>query len=1057
MANWTCSTCSQENPLRRQTCRECGRLLTETAAVQAGKTHVAPAARLAPDAAAQPGPAEGERRLVTAVFADLSGYTTLAERLDPEELVDVVDPLISALTDIVGRFEGHVDKFAGDAVLCLFGAPVAHEDDPERALLAALEMQRELARLVRELPPEDRDLTLHIGVNTGHGVARVIGGEARVEYSVAGDVINVAQRLQSQAPSGEVYVGDLTYELARARFDFEPLGELSLKGKAEPVIAWRLIGERSPPGSLRASSPSRAAPFIGRRAELTAADLALDALVDGSGRLLIVTGEPGVGKSRFTQEVRERAERRGLRWLEARCPSYGAGVPYSPYAGLLRNAAGITRDTPAESARSRLAALSGPDSHRWTPYFSRLLGVPPPAGAGDTEKLEPEAFRRYLHEAVGSWLQAQAHDRGLVLAIEDLHWADASSLALTRELAGLCGSTSFLLYVTARSDQTAPREAVADAAGDTTVQVIALEAFGQADTTALIEGILGEPPHAGLMRVIGERASGNPFFIEEVVQSLRESGTLVQERGKWQLAGGHDTAPLPATVEEVVAGRMDLLTPPAAELLQTASVIGRRVRMPILNEVRGGRPPKSVIAELVEAGFLEPGDDRGKETLVFHHALAQEVAYQRILKRRRRELHRLVAEVAERLYGDGDDVIDVLARHAYLGEIGAEAIGFLRKAGERARSLFANEEAILHFTRAVELAQREGVSADALTALLLDLADLHELRGNYDEALRAYTQARETPADFRAWRGTASTLRKQGRYSEALDLLDVVLASSELRKSAAKVFWLERSWTLSATGRFPEALDAARKGLGLTRSAHDKVAGQLLLQVARAETEMGQTLDAIAHAKQAETIFEDLDQARELSTTMRITGRAYQLQGDLDRAADSLRRGLAMAERIGSIEEVGGSLINLGLVERERGAVEAAIDCDRRAISEFERIGHAAGRTIGYGNLADGLMRLGRLDEALEQCGLALEMARSIGHQAAVADVTRTLASIRLRQGRFLEAASVAEEAAGLFAALGAAPHAVECLELAAEAFSTAGKEAQAREMLAQARSIAVS
>src|SRR3990172_875199 len=197
MANWTCSTCSQENPLRRQTCRECGRLLTETAAVQPGKAHVAPAAGLAPDAAAQPGPAEGERRLVTAVFADLSGYMTLAERLDPEELVDVVDPLISALTDIVGRFEGHVDKFAGDAVLCLFGAPVAHEDDPERALLAALEMQRELARLVRELPPEDRDLTLHIRVNTGHGVARRDPGGGRGARAMIG-----RSRLGSPRKSG---------------------------------------------------------------------------------------------------------------------------------------------------------------------------------------------------------------------------------------------------------------------------------------------------------------------------------------------------------------------------------------------------------------------------------------------------------------------------------------------------------------------------------------------------------------------------------------------------------------------------------------------------------------------------------------------------------------------------------------------------------------------------------------------------------------------------------------------------------------------------------------
>src|SRR5438874_5671321 len=270
MAEWGCPACSSANPEGTRFCGHCGAKAPEAASAE-------------------------ERRLVTALFADISGFTPLAERLDPEELLEVIDPVVSALSSVVGRYDGFVEKFAGDALLALFGAPVSHDDDAARALRVALEMHQELARIVRDLP-HDAELTLHVGVNSGHGIARVLGSEARMDYAVLGDSVILAQRLESAAPPGETYVSEMTVRLAEGRFEFEPLGKLTLKGKSEPIPAWRLVGRRQPGRS--ATRKGVATELVGRERELAILTDALDRLPYRAGAVVAVSGEPGVGKSR---------------------------------------------------------------------------------------------------------------------------------------------------------------------------------------------------------------------------------------------------------------------------------------------------------------------------------------------------------------------------------------------------------------------------------------------------------------------------------------------------------------------------------------------------------------------------------------------------------------------------------------------------------------------------------------------------------------------------------------------------------------------------------------
>jgi class 3 adenylate cyclase/tetratricopeptide (TPR) repeat protein len=1041
MAAWTCQACGGENPEGMRFCGHCGNPAGEVAsAVQTDEHDVAEALRsfvsgpVAERLIEAGGKIPEERRLITALFADVSGFTTLADRLDPEQLLEVIDPVIGGLSSVVGRYGGYVEKFAGDALMALFGAPVSHGDDAARALRVALEMHRELARLVEELP-HDSKLTLHVGVNSGHGIARILGSDARMDYAVLGDSVILAQRLESAAPPGETYVSETTVRLTEEEFEFEPVGELTLKGKAEPVAAWRVVGERADKVPLVRRS------LIGREAELALIEDALAGLGAGGGGVLAITGEPGIGKSRLTEAALEQATILGAGVLQARCLSYGAGLAYWPYLDLLRRAAALRSEARPDETRARLrAAVEEAGVPNAGPYFARLLGLP--IDDDSVSGLEPEAFRRGLHDAFRAWISAQAAGAPVVLVLEDIHWADASTLDLTAELARLAQTVPLLLVLVGRPEARAQLAAVVDETSRLSIELAPLD---QSAVAHLAEAILeGTAPEA-LLAFLERRTSGNPFFIQELVRTLLEGGALVTGDKGWTIRPGWDERQLPPTIEGILTARIDLLPREAAALLQTASVIGRRMHVPLLEGVVGDGTLGNLLDELVRSGFVDRTQEDGEPVVVFQHALVQDAAYSRLLRRRRRELHLRVAEVAEALYGSGDHVIDLLARHLYLGE-SPLAKDYLVRAGDRAKKLYANDEAILHFTRALELAPDDELS--------LTLADLTELVGRYDEAQEIYRAVRDRTSDVRAWGGLASTYRKKGEYIDALATVDAAFASEPLKERDLTPLWLEAGWALYLTSRLDQAIDVLQAGIEAAEEPAPTIVGHLLVHLARAEVLADRLSDAIDHAIEAQRLLESHQDLRGLTSALRVTGDAYRASGRPDEAVEALRRGLELAEQIGSVEEIGGCLINLGFAELERGAHAEAIQLNRRAIEEFERIGHGSGSTIGYSNLAWALTQAGLYAEAVEACERARTLARSIGHPLTLAETTDTMAIADFRQGNYAAAATGSEEAALLFTELGAERRAGESLELAAEAWGLAKEEERARQALARARSL---
>lgn len=1042
--DWACGACGGSNPEGMKFCGHCGAPAGQTAAPQqddvseALKSFVSQ--QVADHLVASGGDITEERRLVTALFADLSGFTPLADRLDPEELLEVIDPIIQRLTNIVGRYEGYVDKFAGDALLAFFGAPVAHEDDAQRALNVAMEMHEELAQILPELPPQAGELTMHIGVNSGRVIARVLGSDVRLDYSVLGDAVILAQRLESAAPAGETYVGETTHLLTADAFDFEPVGQLTLKGKAEPVGAYKLVGKKK-----RSRTEAR---FIGREQDLARIDPVFTSLAEGRGAVISVSGEPGVGKSRFTEEVMRHAAIHGAQWLTARCLTYGSGIPYWPVSEIFRRMARIAPSESTEDAlrqlRETMEQTGLPDS---VPPLARLLGLPSP----ETDDLEPEPFRRLLHETVLGAVSHLAQRSPLVIAVEDLHWGDASSVALIADLARLCTQIPLVIYVTGRNEAVGVLLEIAAGADEALRHPIQLDPMDNEAVEPLVTEFLGGPASQEVVDVVQERAVGNPFFVQELLRSLRESGEIVQEDEIWVLSSTFDPGHIPPTIEGVLSARIDVLPRPAVSTLQISSVIGRRVRVPLLRAVDDDPELDLNLKGLLDAGLLDPGET--DDEYVFHHALVQDVAYSRLLRKRRRELHLKVAEEAERLYGAEDDSIDLLARHLHLAGAGEKAIRYLVRAGRRAARMFANDEALIHLQHAADLARSDDNCGHFLDDVLLEIAALHELRGGYEDALRLYEQVRDSSDRVSAWRGIAATLRNQGDHAGALAALDAAFDRGFPREQLPELF-LERGWILSREGRYVDAEEVLQQGLEAAPGRKDAVMGHVHLQLTRALAVKGELRDALKHALAGVLIFEDLDDHRAFSTGLRILGDTYRQLELLDDAATALRRGLELAQRSGNAEEIGGCLINLALVEQERGAIDAAADYDRQAIATFAKIGLTSGEAIARSNLAEKLTLAGLLDDALVETHAALDLANRIGDNHTVADVTDTLSMIHLEKGELEQAAVSAQEAADFYLEMDAIPAAARALERAAEAHEKNGETEEARVLKTRASSL---
>jgi ABC-type transport system substrate-binding protein/class 3 adenylate cyclase len=699
-----------------------------------------------------------ERRVVTALFADVVGSTPLGERLVPEELKLVMQEAITRIIRSVEAFGGTVKDLAGDGVMALFGAPVAHEDDPERAIRAGLRIVDDIADYGRDVERAwgIAGFSVRVGISTGLVVVGAVGAGGRVEYAALGDAVNTAARLQTTARPGSVLVGADTQRLAAHAFVWADAVQLSLKGKAELYTAVQVLGvsaSRSRGHGLEAPQ----AAMVGRERELSAGWSAAEAALAGSGGVIFLTGEPGIGKTRLLAELRaafeEGSPARGrARWLEGRCVSYGESLPYWPLRDLLRSWLGVLADEPELRVRMALRrqvdglfAEGAPDIY---PYLGALLGLTlePDVGTRLAE-LSPEALQYRTFEVVRTLAARLAADGPVALAIEDLHWADATSLQLLQQLAADTDSEALLLVMTTRAERDHGVWRLKEDIGRELphrVCELALDALsGDAGRELLHELVgVGTLPRDTERRIL-ELAEGNPFFLEEIVRSLADAGALVHDgQGGWTF--GHVVpVEIPATVEKVILARIDRLEAATHEALVAASVLGRQFGLPLLEGV-ADRPPEQVRAalnELQRLDLVRQGRRWPEPEFRFKHALIQDAAYRTLVREHRNRLHRRAAEWLGRQYAGREDEVAGLLAHHWLGaEDEDRATVYLTRAGDRAREEYGLDEAIVHYRQLLPILERRGQRRE-IALVLFKLALALHMTLRFAEANETYRRA----------------------------------------------------------------------------------------------------------------------------------------------------------------------------------------------------------------------------------------------------------------------------------------------------------------------------
>jgi class 3 adenylate cyclase/tetratricopeptide (TPR) repeat protein len=663
-----CSSCGAKNPTGQKFCDECGAVLQvsgvrdqgsgpSTPPVAPGTRHVTPDLRsytpkhLADKILQSKSALEGERKQVTVLFADVKGSMQLAEQLDPEQWHTILDRFFAILTDGVHRFEGTVNQYTGDGIMALFGAPIAHEDHAQRACYAALHLRDELRRFAQKLRRErGLDVATRIGINSGEVVVGKIGDDLRMDYTAQGHTVGLAQRMEALAEAGRIYLTAATAQRIEGFFTLEDLGEFHVKGATAPVHAYALEGLgrlRTRFDRERARGLSR---FVGRDAEMRVLESALMRAERGEGQVIAVVAPAGTGKSRLCFELLERCRDKGLTVLEAQALAHGRSIPLRPLLEMFRQRFGISERDNDLAAREKIAGallLLDPSFAEILPAMFDFMGVPDPLRPAPP--IAPEAAQRRMLEHLRRIVKADSRGRTLVTLIEDLHWLDGASDRFVAELVEIAPATRMLLLLSFRP------EYAAEWIKRSTVQQIALQPLGPEAVREMLAAAIGDDPSVrGLPERIHARTGGNPFFAEEIVQALIEDGSLAGTPGAYGLTRAIEQVPLPETVQNVLAARIDRLEPREKHVLQTAAVIGRELPRPLLAVVCGVADPEldAAVAALRRAEFLFETALYPHVEYAFKHPLTHEVAYQSQLAVRRTAVHRAVAQAMETVYSE---------------------------------------------------------------------------------------------------------------------------------------------------------------------------------------------------------------------------------------------------------------------------------------------------------------------------------------------------------------------------------------------------------------------
>jgi class 3 adenylate cyclase/tetratricopeptide (TPR) repeat protein len=958
----------------------------------------------------------GERRIVTMLFCDIVGSTAIAEGLDPEEWTEIMNGAYEDLIAPVYRYEGTLARLMGDAIFALFGAPVSHEDDPQRAVAAGLDIVEGMAAYREKLLDERGfELNVRVGINTGPVVVGEVGSAQRVEYTAMGDAVNVAARMEQTAEPGTVQITADTQRLVGPFFDVVSRGDIEVKGKSEPVNAFRVLGRSEVAAVGRPSTEGIA--LVGRDREIATLRRSVDEVLEGRGRFVSLIGEAGLGKSRLIEETRRYWNDNNPRprhpshirhlWEAWQCVSYDTTRPYAQYQRMLASIAGIGDTDPPPVVRDKLAGAVGHEEPEWQEPHLRvwrsLFGVTEPG----EDRLEGEAFRRALFHIVTTSTRALGSEPRLFV-FEDLHWCDEASMDLLIETSKLAEDLPFLFLFAYRPDRSSPswrlkRWLEAEHAHRSIE--LPLAPLSDEQSGALIDQLLPHGADAVRAEILA-RTDGNPLFVTELAAA-------VDERGPGDA--------IPATLQALFMARLDALDPGSRRTLQLAAVVGRSFVEPVLEAVAGdGAALRGQLATLERVGLIRQTAHTPERAYAFHHSLTQEAIAETILRRERRELHRIVGTALEGLYADRlEEFAPVLAEHFRRGEDDVKVLRYETIAGDEAARLDANADAVTHLTAAIEAAERLGRTSEALAHLYPSRGRSLELSGRYPEAVENYERMRALGGEtndgavelaaqmsLTTLYATPTPLFDPERGRLAID--ETVQLARRLgdRRAESKALWNLMNLHVFGGGDKRVSVEAGERSLALAREVGSREQIAFTLNdLWRPYAITGDLAAAEACLDEARPLWREFGNTPMLSENLVSSARLYQLLGRDDASLALAEEALRLAEESGNLWNQSYARMQVSSIKLDRADLGPAIGEMHRTIDLAERAGFLAPQATTRAKLAWTYAFVGDIERARALIALAEEVT-AVRIPVANPTTFRAKAEICLLAGDVAEAQS---------------------------------------------------
>jgi class 3 adenylate cyclase/tetratricopeptide (TPR) repeat protein len=944
-----CPKCKVPNPAQFKFCGECGYDFTNTSAITNPQPIETPS---------KPTISDQERKHVTVMFSDLSGYTAMTEKLDPEEVKEIMDRIFGKISQVVVKYEGFIEKFVGDAVMAIFGVPKTHEDDPVRAIRAA----REIHNLVKEISPTldktiGRPLYMHTGINTGLVVAKEIDFD-KGTHGVLGDTINVTSRISGLAKTDEIIVGLETYHQAEGYFNFEKLDPTKVKGKEEPIHIYKVLSTKETVSKTHRLSGLRAE-LIGRKVEMEQLKDAVENLKQDKSSIFSIIGDAGSGKSRLVEEFRKSLDREIIQWREGHCYGYSQNSPYFPLIDLLSRAWQIKEGEPPDKIRQKIesgAKTTLGERKDLIPYIGNLYSLT----YAEIEQIPPEQFKLKLHEAIKLILTNLCQHATTIICLEDLHWADPSAVEFLRNILidlkypviFLCTyRPSFGLFTSHQADSMKY------------YHEIRLQQLSPTDAQSMVESLLKTKTiPRELQQFVRNKAEGNPFYLEEVINSLIETDTLIQKDDTWKLTRILNEKDIPSTIQGVISARLDRLERESKRILQEASVIGRTFLYEILKRISDLKEyiDKSLInmerLDLIKTISMQP-----EMEYIFKHALTQEVVYNGLLIKERRKLHEKIAQVMEELFHDRlNEFYETLAYHYAQSDNAKKACEYLKLSGDKAAKNYANNEALRFYKEALRLldswAEDDALRREKVELLLRchvplfllgypqDSIELLQRSEKFAQALgdqRALAHFHRGLSLCHTLKGDPSLGEQYGEkcFHEAalVEDMDLVVQSADqlcfayfmqgnmlgtvdvsrkaidlferhsldmsLTTGGLNVYALLLDWhggALVMLGHFEEAKIALEKGNRNAREFNDWFQlGMGMMNLCNIDLFKGDGTRMIAHARELIQYYEKGDTSLSSGVGWSLLGVGYFLQGDHLTARNYVEKGLSMQKESG--------------------------------------------------------------------------------------------------------------------------------------------------------------